>query len=71
MSDEQWMDRQEMNRALVRHLAALVEAYPDQRFGQLLQNHGFIHRYDDGPWQNEFYLEPDDLLKRVRATQVK
>lgn len=71
------MTRQRANRELLEHLILLVEKHPDQRFGQLLQNAGFLDALDFGAyvpgwggpaWKNEFYLEPQELLKRVQET---
>lgn len=66
------MTRAEANFKLIQELITLTVKYPDQRFSQLLQNYGFIkpHRAVKDPgrieWQNEFYLEGEDLLKRVK-----
>lgn len=66
-------DRLEANRELVEILTNLVEEQPTQRFSQLLRNAGFIKENrpakPDNPniyWQNEFYMEPQDVLKRVK-----
>jgi len=66
------MTRLESNRDILNLLEYLIEKYPDQRFSQILQNFGLIkpnrpanpeNRID---WQNEFYMEPDELLKRIK-----
>ncbi len=42
------------------------------RFSQILQNFGFVkaerpaHPDQRISWQNEFYMEPQDVLKRVK-----
>lgn len=60
------------NIELIEILTEYVNMYPDMRFGQILQNFGFIkpnrpanpERMID--WQNEFYVESDEILKRVK-----
>lgn len=63
--------RKETNQKLVDILQKLVNENPSQRFSQILQNYGFIkpnrpanpdQRID---WQNEFYMEPQQVLERV------
>lgn len=70
--------RKAATKALVGLLAKLLEENPTQRFGQILQNYGFINvenvtinggrgtEYEELVWTNEFYLEPVALLKRVQ-----
>lgn len=62
------MTRQQANAELADILTYIIELNPDMRFGQILQNYGFIIRDDDGSWSNGFYLEPQILLKRVRES---
>ena len=45
MIKEQIAERQKINRLLVQELTALVEKYPNQRFGQILINY-FFGKYD-------------------------
>lgn len=62
--------------ALLGLLSQLVQDNPTMRFSQILQNYGFVkqarpvnpsHADDlNVHWQNEFYLEPVALLKRVQ-----
>lgn len=61
-------NRQRDNRRIVGVLNALVERYPDLRFGQILFNYKFVN------WSNTndgvricdpFYEEPADTLKRI------
>ena len=61
-------NRQRDNRRIVGALNALVERYPDLRFGQILFNYKFVN------WSNTndgvricdpFYEEPTDTLKRI------
>ncbi len=64
--------RQEDNRVLVKKLERLIEVYPDQRFGQILFNYGFVSHdtpRSDGliVWKDEFYLESRELLRRVKG----
>lgn len=69
------MNRQNSNRQLVQTLAALVEANPTQRFGQILRNYGFIRdqvmatragsAHEEHLWENEFNTESDNILERV------
>lgn len=69
------MDRQSANARLVTILADAVIRYPDQRFGQLLRNLGFVletaHLPNAKMWSNEFYMEPQELLKRVEKELEK
>jgi len=68
--------RQKANRELVKILHAYVEAQPDVRFSQLLRNLDMVEedRGKDGlvlGWKNEFYREPEDILKRVKLALQK
>lgn len=53
----------------------LVEKYPDQRFGQIMRNYGVISQYKPPKeelvlpplWQNDFYLESFDTLRRMES----
>lgn len=64
--------RQKANRELVKILHSMVEAYPDQRFSQLLRNLDVVAEVRDAQtgmplsWANEFHLEPEQLLARVK-----
>lgn len=62
--------RQQTNRRLVEILNRLVENNPDLRFGQILSSYGFVEDQNyagmGGPaWEDEFYTEPNEILKRV------
>ena len=62
-------NRQRDNRKIVGALNALVERYPDLRFGQILFNYKFVNwsNTDDGVRIcDPFYEEPADTLKRVK-----
>lgn len=62
-------NRQRDNIRIVGYLNALVERYPDLRFGQILFNYKFVNwsNTDDGVRIcDPFYEEPADTLKRVR-----
>lgn len=64
--------RQAVNQELVDVLQYLVETYPDLRFGQIMNVWGFVketrpaHKSICVDWQNEFYIEPSVILKRVK-----
>lgn len=73
----QTLSRQEANRKLVAIISAIVELYPDQRFGQILYGIGVAtHRESyDNPDKNMYYKdiffeESESMLKRITATQV-
>lgn len=71
------MTRQQANYQLVNLLHKLVEENPQLRLGQILQAYNYVEvlkmdiKHDSGAvepfiyWNNEFYLEPQELLKRV------
>lgn len=62
--------RKEATMELLQILGQLILENPQQRFGQILQNYGFVSFYDEADpyaWNNEFYLEPVALLKRVKV----
>jgi len=64
-------NRLEENRELIKLLSELVEKNPSERFHQILRNNGFITEYRDDTnmpvyWENEFYLESENLLNRVK-----
>lgn len=61
-------NRQRDNRRILGELNALVERYPDLRFGQILFNYKFVNwsNTDDGVRIcDPFHEEPADTLKRV------
>ena len=66
------MTRQDINYELLFELEGLILDNPDLRFSQILDVFGFVKaerpaRPEAGiSWQNEFYLEPDLVLKRVQ-----
>lgn len=51
------LTRQEYNRLILQHLSNLVEAYPEERFGQLLYNIGVVRKNSSGAVQDPFYEE--------------
>lgn len=62
-------NRQRDNRRILGALNALVERYPELRFGQILFNYKFVNwsNTDDGVRIcDPFYEEPADTLKRVQ-----
>lgn len=62
--------RQKHNYLLLDTLKVVVSQYPDMRFGQILEAIHMVNtiKLPDGTlaWENEFYTEPDMLLKRVK-----
>ena len=58
--------RQEANRELIENLAGYVEKYPDLRFGQILEDFGFVMKDTD-----LFNEESVDTLERVREVAYK
>lgn len=72
LTNKKSITRADNNFELLSILRDLVNKYEDLRFGQLLQSFGFIkpERAVKDPgrinWQNEFYLEPSELLERVK-----
>lgn len=66
------MNRLEANKRILKYLEECIEKYPEQRFGQILQNYAFIRPHRPAKennmidWKNEFYMESDELLKRVK-----
>ena len=77
------MTRKETNLEILRLMYEYAEANPDMRFGQILSGSAVImsgeifdpeNRQLGNFWWDEYYLESDDLLKRVamalRETKV-
>lgn len=70
------MTRQEANRELSDILSYLVEKHKDLRFGQILLTYRFVKQERSAKpelrisWQDEFYMEPEEVLKRVRRALV-
>lgn len=66
------MNRHQDNLDLVEQLVDLVNENPDMRFSQILLAYGFVKQTRPArpeaniDWQDEFYMEPDVLLKRVK-----
>lgn len=58
--------RLESNRLLVKKLSELVEKYPEQRFGQILYNYGFLDIDSNYNIKDPFYEESVDTLKRIK-----
>jgi hypothetical protein len=64
--------RQADNQELVDVLQYLVETYPDLRFSQIMNIWGFVKEERPAKhelsisWQNEFYVEPAVVIKRVK-----
>ena len=66
------MTRVEINTKILQELAILIGKNPDLRFSQILDVFGFVKAERPAnsenriSWQNEFYMEPDEVLKRVQ-----
>ncbi len=70
-------DRQTSNLLILTILSDYLKKYPDIRFSQALLNLNIVKQLDVQPrhpndwpdqrWADEFYLEPEDLLKRIKA----
>lgn len=52
-------NRQSANRELAKVLSEYIEKYPQQRFGQILVNYGFVTKADP------FHEESVDTLEKV------
>jgi hypothetical protein len=68
--------RRAANRGLLSILQALVESDQDLRFGQILNNYDFVLNDPGQPsghpvWRDEYHMEPDKLLARVRAALAR
>lgn len=67
------------NRLLLEQLALMINEFPDLRFSQILSNFGFVKQYVSDmngananySWVDEYYLEPNELLKRVTESIQK
>lgn len=68
------MTRQQANREILKNLSALVEAYPNLRFHQLLTNADVLMTHRDVDCtirvHDEYYLESEALLKRLYASDI-
>lgn len=60
------MTRLEANRKIIEKLAELVEEFPEQRFGQILINHGIIDTGED-----LFYQTSDETLEKLQNANPK
>lgn len=54
------LKRQQANKAIVAKLAEMVEAHPELRFQQILQDMDIIK-----PGEDRFYEEPEVTLSRM------
>ena len=61
--EEKFLARRESNNEILKILTEYVEKYPEQRFGQILYNFGFL------PYGDPFYEESVDTLERVHSTK--
>ena len=70
-------NRQKSNQELVAILAELVTRHPTERFHQILRNYGFITESNIDPethspkWVNEFSVESESVLERVKKHQAQ
>lgn len=66
------MNRFNENTELLQILFDLVLKNPQLRFSQILNDYGFvIHNgigLSDVGWEDEYYVEPAEILKRVKKT---
>jgi len=66
------MTREENNLELQKLLHFLIIMNPNMRFSQILLNFGFVKQERPAKpearisWQDEFYMEPEVVLKRVK-----
>ena len=58
------MTRLEANRLIVEHIKVAVEACPDWRFHQILQNIGV-----EQPGADQWYEESEDTLKNINTSR--
>jgi hypothetical protein len=67
------MTRLEANRLIILILEQYIEEYPDTRFSQALLNLGVVVDWggDERAWEDDFYLESEELLKRIGQKEVK
>lgn len=71
MNKEKIKQRLSSNIQIVQKLSELIIKYPDQRFGQILINYGFIETETDLKTfktvvKDPFYEESIDTLNRVK-----
>lgn len=64
------MSRLKSNQEILAIISEAIRLHPDMRFGQLMDYLGIIMSSDLGYngglyWDDEFYLESKDLLKRM------
>lgn len=68
------MSRLNANRQIVQTLTALVEAFPDMRFHQLLVNADVIKTdpHSEGPptVRNEYHVESTEILSRMLQSSL-
>ena len=64
-------DRLVCNMEIIRILTQAAENNPDLRFGQLLSALNIVQNVSDSMtedpvWKDEFYLESNELLNRIK-----
>lgn len=71
------MGRQNANREIVKILSGMVEAYPDQRFVQLLSNLEIIEPEQDSTgfhvigYKDFYAMESTETLERIKKAVIK
>ena len=61
--EQKILERQEANKEILAYIEALVNRFPQQRFGQILSN----YILEDGGRKDPFYEESVDMLTRIKS----
>lgn len=73
------MNRYEANKKILTILTILVETYPDMRFSQIMSNFDLVKSINiDNKkdfllvpiWKDEYYLESETLLERMKTNEL-
>lgn len=61
--------RKQDNAAILAVLTQYLADNPDMRFSQALSNLDIVQQYnsDGTAWKDEYYLEPGEILKRMKG----
>ena len=62
--------RIQCNQEILRKLSEYLSKYPDMRFSQALLNLNIVsdaYHHCDSYWADEFYIEPEEVLKRMKG----
>jgi hypothetical protein len=65
----QSIDRQAANQIILNKLTEYLQANPDMRFSQALGNLNIVingYDYPKDNWENDYYTEPTEVLKRMK-----